>query len=191
MKKIIFSKLMRAMLFVAALFTFSSCGDDDEPKVEEKFTTEYTFTAEFSSDLVKTADIKVYVLSPDGTVTEETVIKEKNNWTFKGSSVPDKAAVMFEFDAKPHITEGTYKVGYKTTTSVRCLKNGDVFSFKSENAEHSYTVPADKLSLFYGTSLILAGEVNKDGEAKVTDGSDIDFGLNGGVPRPPFGSYRL
>lgn len=186
MKKSLFSKLMGGLLLSAAVFTFTSCGDDDEPKVEDKFTTEYTFTAEFSTDLVNTADVKAYVLSPDGTVTEETVTKEKNSWTFKGSSIPDKSGVMFEFDAKPDIPEGTYQVGYKISTTVKCLNNGNVFSFKSESSEHSFAVPAEHLIDIYGTSLTLAGEVNSDGEAKVTDGANIDFGLNGGIPRPPF-----
>lgn len=190
MKTSIFQKFMMGMLFASTLCTFTACGDDDEPKMEDKFSTEYTFTAEFSADLIKTADVKAYVLSPEGTVSEETITKETNKWTFKGTSIPDKAAVMFEFDAKPNITEGNYNVGYKTSTSIRCLNNGDVFSIKSENSEHSFTVPAEKLSLFYGTSLILAGEVNKNGEAKVTDGSDIDFGLNGGISRPPFGNIK-
>lgn len=191
MKERIFSKLMMGMIFAASIFTLTACGDDDEPKVEDKFTTEYTFTAEFSSDLVNTADVKAYVLSPEGTVSEEPVTKEKNTWTFKGTSIPDKAAVMFEFDAKPDIPEGTYKVGYKATTTVKCINNGDVYSVKSENSEHSFTVPAEKLSVFYCTSLILAGEVDKDGAAMLTDGTDIDFGLNGGISRPPFGSYPL
>lgn len=188
MKKTILSKLMMGMLFAASILTLTACGDDDGPKVEDKFTTEYTFTAEFSADLVKTADIKAYVFSSEGTVSEETISQEKNTWVLKGASIPDKAGVMFEFDSKPNITEGTFKVGYKTTASVKCIKDGDVFSIKSENAEHSFTVPADKLSVFYGSSLILAGEINGDGEANLTDGSDIDFGLNGTMPRPPFGS---
>lgn len=191
MKETIFSKLMMGMLFATSLFGLTACGDDDEPTVEDKFTTEYSFSAEFSDDLLKTADVKAYVLSPEGTVTEETVTKAKSIWTVKGTSIPDKAAVMFEFDAKPDIPAGTYKVGYKTTTTVKCLNNGDVYSVKSENSEHSFTVPAEKLSVFYGTSLILAGEVDKDGAATLTDGTNLDFGLNGVVPRPPFGSYPL
>lgn len=189
MRKRIFSKLMLSVLFAATLFTFTACGDDDDdtPKVEDKFTTEYTFTAEFSADLVKTADVKAYVLSPDGTLTEETITKEKNSWTFKGSSIPDKAGVMFEFDAKSDIPEGNYKVGYQTTTTVTCLNNGDVFSYKSENSQHSFTVPSNRLVDFYGTSLTLAGEVDSNGEARVTDGSNIDFGFNFIVPRPIFG----
>lgn len=187
MQKRIFSKLMRGMLFATTIFSLTACSDDDEPKVEDKFTTEYTFTAEFSTDLIKTADVKAYVLSPDGTVTEETVTKDKNSWTFKGPSIPDKAAVMFEFDAKTNIPDGNYQLGYKATTTAKCLNNGDVFSFKSENSEHSFTVPAEKLAAFYCTSLILAGEVNEDGAANVIDGSNIDFGLNGGIPRPPLG----
>lgn len=191
MKKTFFSKLMMGTLFAASILTLTACGDDEEPKVEDKFTTEYTFTAEFSADFVKTADIKAYVLSPEGTVSEEIISKEKNSWVLKGTFIPDKAGVMFEFVPKPNITEGTYKVEYKTSTSVKCIKNGDILSIKSENADHSFTVPAEKLPVFYGTSLILAGEINGDGVSKVTDGSDFDFGLNGTVPRPGGGGGGL
>lgn len=174
------------MLFAATVFTFTACGDDDdEPKVDDKFSTEYTFTAEFSADLVKTADVKVYVLSPEGTLSEETITKEKNSWTFNGASIPDKAGVMFEFDAKSNIPEGDYQLGYKINTTVKCLNNGGVVSFKSEGSELHFTVPAEQLTDVYGTSLTLAGEVGSNGEAHVTDGSDIDFGLNGGTHRPP------
>lgn len=177
---------MKGMLFAATVFTFTACGDDDdEPKVDDKFTTEYTFTAEFSADLVKTASVKAYVLSPEGILSEETITKEKNSWTLKGTSIPDKAGVMFEFDTKSNIPEGDYLLGYKTTTTVECLNNGGVFSFKSQSSELHFTVTAEQLPDVYGTSLTLAGEVNSNGEARVTDGSDIDFGLNGGSHRPP------
>ncbi len=177
---------MKGMLFAATVFTFTACGDDDdEPKVDDKFTTEYTFTAEFSADLVKTASVKAYVLSPEGILSEETITKEKNSWTLKGTSIPDKAGVMFEFDAKSNIPEGDYLLGYKTTTTVECLNNGGVFSLKSQSSELHFTVTAEQLPDVYGTSLTLAGEVNSNGEARVTDGSDIDFGLNGGSHRPP------
>lgn len=186
MKNRIFAKLMKSMLFAATVFTFTSCGDDDdEPKVEDNFTTEYTFTAEFSADLVKTASVKVYVLSPKGVLSEETITKEKNSWTLKGNSIPDKSGVMFEFDAKSNIPEGNYKLGYKTTTTVKCLNNGGVFSIKSEDSELHFTVSAEQLPHVYGTSLIMGGEVNAKGEARVTDGSDINFGLNGSSHRPP------
>lgn len=186
MKNRIFSKLMKGMLFAATVFTFTACGDDDdEPKVDDKFTTEYTFTAEFSADLVKTASVKAYVLSPEGILSEETITKEKNSWTLKGTSIPDKAGVMFEFDAKSNIPEGDYLLGYKTTTTVECLNNGGGSSFKSQSSELHFTVTTEQLPDVYGTSLTLAGEVNSNGEARVTDGSDIDFGLNGGSHRPP------
>lgn len=184
MEKRIFSKLMNSMLFAVTFLTITACGDEEEPKVEDKFSTEYSFTAELSTDLVKTADVKVYVLSPDGIVSEESVTKEKNTWTFKGSSIPDKAAVMFEFYAKPNILEGDYQIGYKTTTTVKCLNNGDAFSYKTEDSEESFTVVADQISDVYDTSLTLAGEVNSNGEAHVTDGSKIDFGLNLGTHLP-------
>lgn len=177
---------MKGMLFAATVFTVTACGDDDDdPKVDDKFTTEYTFTAEFSADLVKTASVKAYVLSPEGALSEETITKEKNSWTLKGTSIPDKAGVMFEFDAKSNIPEGDYQLGYKTTTTVECLNNGGVVSFKSQSSELHFTVSAEQLTDVYGTSLTLAGEVSSNGEARVTDGSGIDFGLNGGSHRPP------
>ena len=68
MKKSIFSKLFLSMLFVSLSFAVSSCSDDDEPKPQDNYTTEYTFEAEFSDDFLKTADIKAYIISPDGTM---------------------------------------------------------------------------------------------------------------------------
>lgn len=187
MKKTIFSKLMLGALVVAAGFAFTACGDDDEPKVEDKFTTEYTFEVNFSDDLIKTADVKAYVLSPEGAVTEETVTKAKNTWTVKGTSVPDKAGVMFEFDAKSGNFSGDYELGYKVKTTVTCLNNGNVVSSKSDSSDETYTVSAENLTDFYGTQLTLGGEVNAQGEASVTDGSKLDFGLNVLIIRPPFG----
>lgn len=187
MKKRFFSKLMMGMLFAASIFSLTACGDDDEPKVEEKFTTEYTFSAEFSADLLKTADVKAYILSPEGTVIEETVTKAKNTWIVKGNSIPDKAGVRFDFDPKSGNFSGDYQLGYKVNTSVTCLNNGKVVSSKPNSSDETYTVSAENLAGFYGTSLILAGQVNAKGEATVTDGSNLDFGLNGGVPRPSFG----
>lgn len=188
MKKTIFSKLMLGAFVVAAGFGLTACGDDDEPKVEDKFTTEYTFEVEFSADLLATADVKAYILSPEGVVSEETITKGKNNWTLKGNSIPDKAGVRFEFDAKSGNFSGDYEAGYKTCTTVTCYKNGGIESTKTEKLDESYTVPAESLTEFYGTQLTLGGEVNAQGVAKVTDGSNLDFGLNDLGLRPPYGS---
>ncbi|MDE7414028.1 MAG: hypothetical protein K2N05_09645 [Muribaculaceae bacterium] len=188
MKTRILSKFKEGLLLGAVILSFTACGNDDEPKIEDSFTTEFTYTAEFSEDLLATADVKAYILSPEGTVSEETITKAKNTWTLKGNSIPDKSGVRFDFDAKANLPENNYAIGYKCSTTVKCLNNGEVFSYKSENSAHSYTVPSQHLASFFGTSLILAGEISKDGEAKIIDGSDIDFGLNGTTPRPPFGS---
>lgn len=93
--------------------------------------------------------------------------------------------MMFEFDAKSNIPEREYKLGYKTTTTVKCLNKGGVISFKSEDSELNFTVSAEQRPNVYGTSLTMGGEINSQGETRVTDGSDIDFGLNGGSHRPP------
>lgn len=187
MKKRFFSIVMQSMLFAATLFSFTACGKDDEPGGDDKFTTEYTFSAEFSSDLLKTAEVKVYLFTPDGSLTEETVTKEKNTWTFKGNVIPDKAGLMFEFDARQNIPQKDYRIKYNTSTTVKCIKNEEVFSYKNESSEDSFTVAAEQISNFYGTSLTLGGEVDSKGEARVTNGSNIDFGLNSSIPRPPFG----
>lgn len=189
MKESIFSKLMMGMLFSVTLFTFTACGEDDEPTAEDKYTTEYTFSAEFSADLLKTADVKAYILSPEGTVTEETVTKAKSTWSVKGNSIPDKAGVRFDFDPKSGNFSGDYQLGYKVTTSVSCLNNGSVLSTKSDSSDETYIVSAENLSGFYGTSLIIGGQVNAKGEATVTDGSNLDFGLNSLDMRPPFGGH--
>ena len=184
--KYIFNSLMATVLSVLSL-GLTACGDDDEPKVEDKFTTEYTFEVEFSADLLATADVKAYILSPEGVVSEETITKAKNNWTLKGNSIPDKAGVRFEFDAKSGNFSGDYEAGYKTSTTVTCYKNGGIESTKTEKSDESYTVPAENLTEFYGTQLTLGGEVNAKGAAKVTDGSNLDFGLNNVGNRPPYG----
>lgn len=189
MKERIFSKLMMGMLFAASIFTLTACGDDDEPKVEDKFTTEYTFSAEFSADLLKTADVKAYIISPDGIVTEEVVTKVNNTWTVKGNSIPDKAGVRFDFDVKQGDFSGDYELGYKVTTSVTCLNNNNMVSSKSDSSDETYTVSAENLAGFYGTFVTLGGQVSDKGEASVTDGADLDFGLNSWDMRPPFGGH--
>lgn len=190
MKKTIFSKLMLGLLVAASGITFTACGDDDEPKVEDKFSTEYTFSVDFSADLLKTADVKAYILSPDGTVTEEVITKAKNSWTLKGNSIPDKAGVRFDFDIKQGDFSGDYEIEYAVKKSVTCLNNGKVIDTESENPTETYTVPAENLAGFYGTSLILSGEVNANGKVSITDGSNLDFGLNSLDWRPPFGGHN-
>lgn len=184
-----FYALMTVVLSVFCL-AFTACGDDDEkdePKPEDKFTTEYRFEVEFTSDLLATADVKAYVLSPEGIVSEETITKTDNVWGFKGNSIPDNAGVMFEFDAKQGDFTGSYKIGYECKTTVKCLNHEEFVSYKSKDSEHNFTVPAEKLAQFYGTYLTIGGKVNAKGEAS-TDSSDLDFGLNQTFPRPPFGS---
>lgn len=188
MKKSIFSKLMLGALVAFTGFGLTACGDDDdEPKVEDKFTTEYAFEVEFTADLLATADVKAYILSPEGVVSEQTITKAKNTWTLKGNSIPDKAGVRFDFDAKSGNFSGDYEIAYVVNTTVTCFKNGGIESTKTEKSDETYTVPAENLTEFYGTQLTLGGEVNAQGAASVTDGSNLDFGLNGGVSRPPMG----
>lgn len=186
MKNVLLYKFLLCLAVVVASCCLTACGDD-EPAIEDKFTTEYTFTAELSADLLLTADVKAYILSPEGTVSEETVTKAKNTWILKGNSVPDKAGVRFEFDAKSGNFTGDYVVAYVVNTTVTCYNNGDIESSKSNKSDETYTVPAENLTDFYGTQLTLGGEVNAQGAASVTDGSNLDFGLNGGVNRPPMG----
>ena len=188
MKTRILSKFKEGLLLGAVLLSFTACGNDDEPKIEDSFTSEYIYTAEFSENLLETADVKAYILSTEGAILEETITKTKNTWKLEGNSIPDKSGVRFDFDAKANLPENNYAIGYKYSITVKCLNNGEIFSVKSENSEHNYTVPTQHLDSFFGTYLILAGEVNKDGEAKIIDGSNIDFGLNGTTPRPPIGS---
>ncbi len=184
------NKIFHALITIvmsALSLSLTACGDDDEPKVEDKFTTEYTFEVEFSADLLATADVKAYILSPEGTVSEETITKAKNTWTLKGNSIPDKAGVRFDFDAKTGNFSGDYEAGYKVNTTVTCYKNGGIESTKTEKSDESYTVPAENLTEFYGTQLTLGGEVNAQGAPSVTDGSNLDFGLNDLGNRPPYG----
>ncbi len=175
-------------------FGFTACGDDNDepdlPKQEDHFTTEYRFEVTFTDDLIKTADVKAYILSPEGTLSEETITQTNVSWTLKGNSIPDKAGVMIEFDTKQGVEEGTYKLGYSEKTTVKCLNNGTVVSVKSNDHSTSMTVPSQYLDRYYGTSLTLGGEISSSGEANVTDGSNLDFGLNGGISRPPFGAIR-
>lgn len=190
MKKVLGYKFLLSLPAVVASCCLTACGDD-EPKVEDKFTTEYTFDVAFSADLLATADVKAYILSPEGIVNEEIITKAKNTWTLKGNSIPDKVGVRFDFDVKSGNFSGDYEVAYQLTTNITCFKNGSIISLKSEKSDESYTVPAENLTEFYGTSLLLGGQVNANGEASVTDGSDLDFGLNLASNRPPFGSYPL
>lgn len=171
-------KTLLAVLLTTLGFGLTACSDDDEPKVEDNFSTEYTFEVEFSADILGTADVKAYILSPEGTVTEETITKSQNAWTFKGSSIPDKAGVRFDFDAKSGDFSGNYELGYTVKATVTCLNNGGIVSVKSKRSDETFTVSAVNLSEFYGCTLLLGGQVNAEGEVSVTDGSDLDFGLN-------------
>ncbi len=191
MKKTIFSKLALASLALVTSFTFSACNHDDEtdepnapeePKVEDKFTTEYTFDVEFSEDLLKTMDVKAYVLSPKGSVTEESITEAKNTWMLKGDSVPDKAGVRLAFQLKSDEFSGAYSIGYTANSTVICRNNDIAVSTKSSLNGHTLSIAAEKLPEYYekryASGTILAGEVNSSGEASITDGSNLDFGLN-------------
>lgn len=191
MKKNFFKTIMPILLMAAPAFTFTACGDDDDkddPKDHDDiYTTEYRYEVNFTEDLLQTADVKAYVLSPDGTVSEETITETRNLWVLRGNSIPDKAGVMIEFDSKNNVADGKYTIGYSTATTVICYDDDEVESFKSSSHSVNYTVSSENIAHFYGTCLILAGEVNAKGEAAITDGSSLDFGLNSTINRPPFG----
>lgn len=184
MNKTIFSKLMLGMLIAATGFVLTACGDDEEPKAEDNFSTEYTFTAELSADLLLTTDVRAYVLSPDGTVIEEAVTKASNKWILKGNSIPDKAGVLLEFRAKKGDFAGIYDLGYKVNRTVTCFNNDRVYSTDSNGYDESFTVDSENLPEFYGTGIILGGEINSAGKASVTDGDNLDLGLNMGISKP-------
>ena len=183
-----FSKLMAWLLPAAFCLGLCACSDDkDAPATEDHFTTEYTFDVEFSEDLLATADVTATILFPEGTLYEETISQTNNSFTLKGNSIPDRAGILFLFDAKEGNFSGDYEIGYKVKTTISCLNNDKVISSKLETSDEMFNVPAENLSLFYGTSLVLAGEVSAHGEANVVNGADFDFGLNT-TPPPSFGN---
>ena len=190
--KTIFSKLMPGLLVAATGFAFTACGDDDEPKVDDKFSTEYIFTAELNADLLKTADVKAYVLSPEGSVTEETVTKAKSTWTLNGNSIPDKAGVLLEFQPKSGDFSGEYEIEYKVNRTVTCLNNGSVVTTDSKGYTETFSVSAENIRDFWtGTGIILSGEVNASGKASITNGDNLDFGLNLAISRPEGGQPKF
>ncbi len=187
MNKTIYSKILPGLISVVCFVAFTACShDENEPYMEDDFSTEYVFEAEFSEDIFKTADVKAYIRTPQGSVNEEKINKTSNKWILKGNSIPDKAGIMFEFDLKEGNYTGEYEIGYNVNTTVSFLNRDMVISYKSQGADDTFTVEASDLIAFYGTSLLLGGKVNARGEAFVTDGYDIDFGING-PDRPAFG----
>lgn len=131
MKKGILSKLMLALFVALTGISVTACGEDnDEPKVEDKFSTEYTFEVEFTADFLKIANVKAYILYPESSITEEVVTKTKNTWIIKGSSIPDKAGVLLVFTAKTGDFSGDYELGYKVNQTVTCFKNALMANIK-------------------------------------------------------------
>lgn len=190
-KSIKWFNMLVAVMLSAMCCGLTACGDDDDEDepVVDKYTTEYQINVTLNEDVLKTADVKAYVFSPEGVVTEETITRAANTWTLKGDKVPDKAGVMLTFDVKKGVAEGVYSLGYKSSIAVTSYKNGEVDGYEGKSGSKNMSVKSENLEKFYGTQLTLAGAVAADGKATVTDGSNIDFGFNAAIGRPAFGGY--
>lgn len=183
MRKKIFSKLMLGLLAMATGIAFTACGDDnDEPEVNDTWTTIYSFQATFASDFLEVADITAHIANPDGTFSDEVITKETNTWTFKGNKIPDQAAVLFTFVPKDNISaDVVYNLALQGTQKGECYKNGELFSHNGSTIGGTSTpIKGDRVAEYLtkkGAAMALG--TDSDGKVVFVDAEDIDFGLNG------------
>lgn len=180
MRKRVLSHLILTLVVLLTGLAFTACSDDDNngPVSNDKFTTEYDFEIQFSEDVLKTADIKAYIHKPNGEVYSQELTNAQDKILLSGEAVPDKAGIRFDFTPKSNVADGEYEIVYTAKAKITVYSDGKIFSEKSDEAEETYTVSAKNLVEFYHTSMVVAGEVSSDGEPLVTDGFDIDFGIN-------------
>lgn len=187
MKKSIFSKLMMGLLFVAAGFALTACGDDDneepvQPEAPATWATSYTVSVTVGPEMFEMVDITAHIAHPDGTVTEEAVVKEQTDWTMTGNSIPDKAGVQLSFVPKSGLDpDRVYHVAVKRSIRATSYKNGEVFSSLLPSlVETSSPLKGSQVEKYFtGRTIAEAAEINAEGHASSLDPKKIDFSVAG------------
>lgn len=181
-KKKILSSLVMAMMMAIAGTGFISCGNDkDEPEAPATWRSSYVVTFELSDEVMNTADITAHIASPDGSVREENVTKNKVSWTLTGNKLPDKAGVLLTFIPKKNIDPNkVYDIAINGGITVTSFRNEGVVDFKSESEHSGMTIQGDKLAQYYvGRGAGLAAGIRENGKIYSVDVESFDFGLNG------------
>lgn len=180
MKKQVLTYLIFTFIIAMISLVLQSCKDDEngEPLSPDTFTTEYNFEVQFSEDVLKTSDVKVLVYKPNGEVYTKELTSNQDVLRLTGNAAPDKAGIRFDFVPKDNVAKGDYDIIYKVKATIKVYNGSELYSMTSDEAEQTLDVSSENLADLYHTSMVVAGEVNPKGEPMLTDGSDIDFGVN-------------
>ena len=123
MKKFLFL----AALMIAASFTLTSCGGDDEPK--DKVTVTATYNMTFSQDLLNACNVFLTYKAENGRNVMEAVT---NTWwtkTVTSDKFPAEFGVMYKFSTKSdaELTQEQYDLSCDMNFNFRTSK-GDSYT---------------------------------------------------------------
>lgn len=164
-------------------FGLTACGDDnDEPNVPDTWTTTYEASVTFHDDFFEVADITAHIVKPDGTVTEEAIIKPTTTWTMSGNHIPDKAGILFTFVPKENIDpDRVYHFNINGAMWTTSYKNGEKYSSLNPSPIASTSPIKGNMVVKYltGRGVALTAAVTSEGQVVSANADDFDFGLNG------------
>lgn len=178
----IFNSLM-ALMLSALSFGLSACGDDnDEPEVADVWTTAYTVTATFGSEMFEMVDITANIVKPDGGISEENVLQQNYTLKMTGNKIPDKAGVLFTFVPKDNVgPDKVYKVQIERSIMATSYKNGEVYSSYSPSlVSTTLSIKGSQVAQYFtGKGVAVTAGISADGNATSVNSDEFDFGLNG------------
>ncbi len=141
MKKI---KLFLTITFFA--ITLSSCLDDNS-----KQTVSFNLSFTPSEEMLKVADVSIFIKSPDG--TEKTIPFPGKIWNLSLTNI--KLPCLLVYQVKIAMKSGvvldqsSYDMGYTYKNQFQILtSNGGVVTSDSSEGEESYTIPKENLEKY-------------------------------------------
>lgn len=177
----IFNSFMAVVLAILS-FSLTACGDDnDEPDMPDTWSTAYTVSVTFGPDMFEMVDITAHIAKPDGSVSEEAVLKEQYILKMTGNKIPDKAGVLFTFVPKDNVdSERVYKVKIDRSVRATSYKNGEEFSsYTPSFVTTSQSIKGSQVAEYFtGKGFAATAGISADGNATSVNADEFDFGLN-------------
>lgn len=177
----IFNSFM-AVVFAILSLSLTACSDDnDEPDMPDTWSTAYTVSVTFGPEMFEMVDITAHIAKPDGTVSEEAVLKEQYILKMTGNKIPDKAGVLFTFVPKDNVDpERVYKVKIDRGVRATSYKNGEEFSsYTPSFGATSQSIKGSQVAKYFtGKGVAATAGISADGNATSVNADEFDFGLN-------------
>lgn len=121
--------LFMAALMIAAAFSLTSCGDDDEPKVKTTATNTYFMT--FSQDMLEAANIFITYKAENGRNVTEAIKTMTWTKTVTSDKFPAVFGVSYNFSTKSDAELTKEKYNLKCELTFSCTTNkGAAYSNK-------------------------------------------------------------